>query len=318
MTNTVEMLTGLKKEYNEELYRMIDQELSYLKPIVDIKQVTKEGLYLDDIGQTSFQEDNSAMVTIDSKAKDIKYGRRELNTSNFYAAHKMDRSVSDLLAPSSSSYTDKVLKEIMTAYVYNCDKVLYSAFDADAKDKNGNAISFATDGGITGADLKAVANFTAKNFVVEKQKLQSKGFGLYNNSPLYFIGTDVERGLLENDTNASNSDYAGGFGVIRDTNTADLKKLKGVELVTFASVGTTEHPTILYKTGTTVGTHYRKCFMFSAKAVTLGITKDLITEIVDLNQTYFSVSAIKAHCKIGATRNANAGIISIKTPVAMA
>ena len=316
MSNTVEMINGLKKEYNEELYRIVDQKLSYLKPIVDIKQVTKEGLFLDNVGQTSFVKDNSAFVTVESKQKDVAYGRRELKTSKFYDAHPVDRSISELLSVSSSSYISSILEEMAKAYAYLCDKVIYESFDADAIDKDGNAITFANDGGITGSDLKAIADFTASKFVEQKQRLLSKGFGLYENNAINFICTDVERSLLENNANVSNTDYMKGFGVMQD-NDGNLKRLKGVELVTLASVGTSEHPSILYKSGNVLGSNYRKCFMFNSKAVTLGITKDIISEIVDAKETYFDTSLIKANCKIGATRNANSGIVLIKTPVSM-
>lgn len=314
MANTVEMLNGLKTEYNEELFRIIDQKISYLKPIVDIKQVAKEELTLDNVGQTSFVKDNGAFVTVDSKIKDIPFGRRVLKTSKFYDAHKIDRDIASLLATSSSSYVSAVLEEMGKAYAYLVDKVIYEAMDADAVDKSGNSITFASDGGVTGDDLKALADYTPVNILAQKNKLTSKGFDLYENTQLNFLMSDVERTLLENATNISNMDYTVGYGLVRDNN-SNLKRFKGLELITLASVGTTEHPSIFYKTGSTTGTHYRKTFIFNSKAITLGITKDIISEIVDAKETYFGTTLVKADCKIGATRNANSGIVLMKTPV---
>ena len=222
--------------------------------------------------------------------------------------------IASLLSCSSSTYISSALEEIAKAYAYLCDKVVYEALDADAVDKDGNAITFANDGGITGTDLKALADFTTAKLLGEKNKLTAKGFGLYENTPLNFLISDVERTLLENATNVSNMDYKMGYGIVMD-NDGNLKRFKGLELITMASTGTAEHPSIFYKTGATVGTHYRKTFMFNSKAVTLGITKDIISEVINANQIYFNASLIKAECKIGATRNANSGVILMKTPV---
>lgn len=51
-------------------------------------------------------------------------------------------------------------------------------------------------------------------------------------------------------------------------------------------------------------------------AITLGIRKDLIQDVYE-PKDYFNVTIIKGQFHIGAIRNANSGIVDIKTPIAM-
>lgn len=321
MTITPEMINGLVNEFNDEIYIQVQEKLSKTKPFVDVVSIEKENMEIDNIGGVEFTKNNDSFVKVDDVASDIKYSKRLLGTDSYKLAHRINNELAMMLAPNSSKYKDRVIEQIVNQYNFMIDKVIYEAMDADVKLKNGSSVSFASDGGQT-EDLKALADFTAAKVLEAKQMLTKQGFGIADNSGIAWLITDVERSLLEKDTSISNVDYKIGYGVMQNQD-GDLKRFKGIDLITFASAGNEANKPFFYKNGSTLGTHYRKTFMFNTgkngagqSAITLGIRKDCITDIFEPKE-YFDTTFIKGSFNIGAIRNANSGIVLVKTPVSM-
>ena len=320
MANTPEMINGLINEFNDEIYLQIQEKLSKTRPYVNVVTISKEEQELNDMGGVKFKKSNSAFVNVNDVMTDPKYGVRKLKTDSYYTAIKMNNLIADMTAPGSSKIKDKIIEQIVNEYQFTIDKIIYEAMDADAIAKDGTHITFASERAGT-IDLKAIADFTTDNIIKGKTFLTSKGFGIAENSRIAWMGTDIERNLLEILT--ANADYKEGLGVVRD-NDSNLVKFKGLDLITFASVGSEAQPSFFYKSGTTLGTNYRKTFMFNTtpsnanlqSAITLGIRKDLIQDIYE-PKDYFNTTVIKGDFHMGATRNANSGIVEVKTPVSI-
>ena len=284
MATTPEMVAGLVNQFNTEIYMQLQQKLSKTRPYVDVITITKEQEEIDNIGGVKFVQVDGSFVEVSSVKSDITYAKRLVSAKPYYLAHEIDIRLANMLAPNSSKYIDKVVQQIVNQYQFNIDKTIYEAMDANAKAKDGTAITFANDGGVS-IDLKTIATFIAANISAAKQKLTAKGFGINDDSGLAWMLTDVETALMEKDTSITNMDYQRAFGVKMD-DSGSINRIKGIDLLKFASVGMGEQKPFFYSDGSTLDTHYRKTFMFNTNkntngqsAITLGIRKECITDI---------------------------------------
>lgn len=319
-TDTPSYVSGLINEFNDEIYLQIQERVSKTRPYVDITTVQKEEKEITDIGGVKFKKSNSAFVTVDEVKTDVKWNIRNLKTDSYYMSYRMNNMIADMTAPGSSKLKDRIIEQIINQYQYNIDKVIYEAMDATVMAKGGTSITYASEKAGS-EDFKSLADFTVNNLIAAKREITKKGFGIDENSRIAFMITDVERSILE--TLTANEEYRQGYGIKRNED-GDLIAFKGMDLITFASEGSEAQPCFFKtSTGTTLGTDYRKCFMFNTSsktgtqsAITLGIRKDLIQDVYE-PKDYFNVTIIKGQFHIGAIRNANSGIVDIKTPIAM-
>ena len=320
-TDTPSYTNGLINEFNDEIHLQIQEKISKTKPFVDIVTVEKEAVEITDMGGVQFKKSNAAFVEVSEVMTDTKYNIRLLKTEDYYMAHRVNNLIADMTAPKSSKIKDKLIEQIVNEYQFNIDKVIYEALDATVMAKGNKSITYASEKAGS-VDLKTIEDFNINNLIDAKGFLTRKGFGIDENSRIAFLITDVERNLLEKLT--ANEDYRVGYGIKRDQD-GNLISFKGMDLITFSSVGSETQPCFFAKTsGQKVGTDYRKCFMFnspstkgsSQAAITLGIRKDLIQKVYE-PENFFNTTIIKGDFHIGAIRNANSGIVDIKTPIAM-
>lgn len=314
MANSTESINALVDEYKDTLITELAEEVSQTRPYVAVEKIEKERKELFNMGKLKFVQKDGLEVTYEETKSDPSIGNRMLTTKDFYLSVPVYTTIAEMTGPGKATIMDSIVKGMKEAHAFQVDKVIYDSMDANVTLKDGSTKIFTDDGGIVYSQSMAnKTDFTVANIMGAKQALKAKGL-INNKSDLAWIVSDVEQGLLEADSSVANIDYKVGFGVQMDSKT-NLKSFKGIDLLNFASDDGSE----FFTTGTSGGTQYRKTFMFAygnRPSITLGIRKEVEIEI-EKDPKVFNKYWITAQIKMGAIRNAYAGIVSLKTPISM-
>jgi len=301
---------GLLIEFHNEINTQIQQRIARLKPYVDIIPINGEFKYLDDMGGVEFELNNQVFATT-RYDQEVEYHRRKLSTNRYLCDRPIDLNIKSEQS-AKEQFMMKLADQIAAAAARKVDKVLIEAIEANATDNANNSISFATDGGIT---VNATAGFTFDQFMNAKRQLMQQGWGIDEETGLLFLTTEQERITLESETEISSADYAKGYGVVKDTN-GDLKRLRGVDLLTYPSAP--QHGVVMLPVASSIRSNYMlntKGRGSTSGALVIGIQKDFNLEIVEAKETRHDTLLLKGSIKMGATRQANSGIVKITTTV---
>lgn len=299
---------GLLIEFHNEVNTKIQQRVAKLKPYVDIIPINGEYKYLDDMGGVEFEKNNQVFAST-RYDQEVDYNRRKLSTDRYLCDRPIDLNIKSEQS-AKEQYMMKLADQIAAAAARQMDRVLIAAIEANATDNAGSSISFATDGGIT---VTATSGFTFDQFMSAKRQLMQQGFGIDAESGLLFLCSEQERITLESETEVSSADYAKGFGVVKDAN-GDLKRLRGVDILTYAS--SPQHSSAMLPVASSVRSNYMmhsKGMGSASGALVVGIQKDFNLEIVEAKETKHDTLLLKGSIKMGATRQANPGIVKITT-----
>lgn len=307
---SLQIRTGFIEEFTDSLHTAIQQRVSKLKPFVNIATINGQYMYLDDIGPAALEKNNNAYANIVNQ--EIAYNRRRISSDRYIGNIFFDKNQMDKLM-NDQSYMNKVIMQLAAASQRKIDEVLVEALSASVTDKDGNVTTFANDGGIT---VDATSGVTFENWIGAKQELEEIGFGIDEDSGLLFLGTPQERNVLESEIQVSSMDFKQSFGIGKDVK-GNLISAKGVDFKIFSNNPQKGISPILNVTSAV-----RDCFFFNTKgvsgteaALTLGIQKrgDYSFEVVEMKETKIETWMLKGQLKVGAVRNANAGVVKYQT-----
>lgn len=303
---TLQIEEGLWTEFMSDVDKKIQQKTAKLKPYVDIVPINSEYKVDYDFGTIEFTKNNNAFATIDTD-DEIAVGSRRFSSDRYLCALKQDMNIlkdTKLV----ERWLGDAAEEIANGSFRQVDRLIISGLLADMQDKDGTAITFAADGGIV---VDAISGVTFSQFDSAREQLMAKGFMTDDDTGLLFICSEKERLALERQVELSSADFMNSFGVVKDPTTGNLTRLRGVEILTYASSPMGNQTAIL-----PVAAGVRSNFFMNIgrkKALTLGIQKDYSFKVVELDQRYFDTMSLQGEMKMGIKRNANPGIVHFKS-----
>lgn len=282
--------TALTTEFSAMVHQEAQQDVSYLKPYVKLKQMTGDVFAYDGLGRVEAREvvGRNVPATFD----DITHNRRKIARKRFVVNLPVDSSdVRGALLDPDSEYAEACANAMLRQY----DRVIYDAAFADVltgRDFD-TTVTFANDGGMT---VDATGGLTYEKLLEVKKNFIDNDV---SRARTFLTGTGDEHTALMGEVELTSGDYTRQFAIEGGT----IQNALGMDLVWFAdSVSNPIIPTVSGERALIAATDGAFC---------VGVSKEMSIKITERDD-YIETHQVQVVMEIGAVRTEGALVQKVR------